>query len=80
MCEHLGISHLTGKERSLQESQKTAIHKHNLECMSAPSFGDFEILASESNDFRLTLKESLLIKRDNPCLNKTVQSKPLELF
>ena len=80
MCEHLGISHLTGKERSIKESQMTAIHKHNLECMSAPSFCDFEILASETNDFRLTLKESLLIKHHNPCLNKTVQSKPLELF
>ena len=79
-CEHLGISHLTGEKRNLKESQMSAIHKHNLVCMSAPSFCDFEILTTESNDFRLTLKESLLIKHHNPCLNKTVQSKSLELF
>ena len=78
ICEHLGMSHLTGKP--LQSSQNTAISEHLLNCVSAPSFDDFTTLASESNDFKLLLMESLLIARDKPPLNKNVQSYPLELF
>ena len=81
MSEHLGISHLTGKSKAnLQPQQYTAIISHSLFCDHAPSFEDFSILSRETNDFKLTLKESLLINRDKPCLNKTVQSMPLDLF
>ena len=80
ISENLGISHLTGKKRFLQAGQSTAILEHTLFCIGTPSFSDFDVLARDANDFKLTSKESLLISRDIPLLNKTVQSMPLELF
>ena len=44
------------------------------------SFDDFSLLLKESNPFKLQLKESLLISRDKPILNKNIYSFPLELF
>ena len=79
MSEHLGISHLTGKKVKIS-NQPTAVFEHSLYCQNSPSFDNFTILASEVNDFKLTLMESLLINRDKPVLNKTVKSMPLELF
>jgi len=80
MCEHLGISHLTGKRRSVPDGHSSAVFEHTLFCDCSPSFSDFIVLARDSNNFKLTVKESLLINRDKPVLNKTVQSMPLELF
>ena len=44
------------------------------------SFDDFDVLASDTNNFRVLIKESLLIKRDKPILNRTIKSFPLKLF
>ena len=44
------------------------------------SFDNFSILLKESNPFKLQLKESLLISRDKPILNKNIYPFPLELF
>ena len=44
------------------------------------NFDDFEILRADSNKLKLLLRESLLIKRDKPILNRTKKSFPLELF
>ena len=44
------------------------------------SFDDFEILVKECDNFRLLLRESLLILRDDPPLNRYVTSIPLEPF
>ena len=44
------------------------------------SFDNFLILLEQSNPFKLQLKESLLISRDKPILNKNIYSFPLELF
>ena len=38
------------------------------------------ILAQGTNKFLLEIKESLLIKRDKPILNKNISSAPLFLF
>ena len=46
----------------------------------SPDFDDFPILASNNNDFMVSLMENLLIKRNHPPLNKNWQSLPLELF
>ena len=54
--------------------------EHLLFCNHTPEFEDFSILASNSNDFKVTLIESLLINRDCPPLNKNKQTLPLELF
>ena len=80
ICEHLGISHLTGKKVKINNNKLTAIQEHLLCCNYSPSFEDFFILTRESNDFKLKIMESLLIALDKPILNKGDSSLPLELF
>ena len=80
ICEHLSISHLTGKKKKIDNKKLTAIHEHLLCCNYSPSYEDFSILTRESNDFKLKIMESLLIACDKPCLNKADSSLPLELF
>ena len=72
------ISNLTGKR--LQCVKETAISDHLLECNCSKDFDHFDILASDANKSRLLLKETLLIKRDQPQFNKTIKSFPLKLF
>ena len=77
MCEHLGISHLTGKN---DNNKLTAIQEHLPCCNYSPSLEDFSILTRESNDCKLKIMESLLIARDKPVLNKADFSLSLEPF
>ena len=49
-------------------------------CNHTPDSEDFSILATNNNDFKVTVMESLLINRDHPPLNENKQSLPLELF
>ena len=72
MCEHLGISALTGKR--VKGDDDSAIKEHLLFCNHTPDFEDFSILATNNNDFKVTLMESRLINRDQPLLNKSKQS------
>ena len=44
-----------------------------------PDFEDFSILATKNN-FKVTLRENLLINRDHPPLREDKQSLPLELL
>ena len=76
--EHMGISNLSGK--CLKNVKQSAIYDHLLQCNCAINFDDFSILATDCNKFKLLLRESLLIKRDKPILNRTIKSFPLELF
>ena len=78
MCEHLGVCALTGKR--VKGDNDSAIKEHHLFCNYSSGFDDFSILASNNNDFKVTLMESLLINRDHPPLNKNRHSLPLELF
>ena len=80
ICEHLGISHLTGKKIKIGNNKLTAIQEHLLCCNYSPSFENFSILTRDSNDFNLKIMESLLIARDKPILNKADSSLHLELF
>ena len=66
ICEHLGISHLTGKKVKIDNNKLTMIQKHLLCCNYSPSYEDFFILTRESNDFKLKITESLQIASDNP--------------
>ena len=68
MCEHLGVSALTGKR--VKGDNDSAIKEHHLFCNHSSGFDDFSILASNNNDFKVTLMESLLINRDHPPFNK----------
>ena len=72
ICEHLSVSHLSEKKVKIDNNKLTAILEHLLCCNYCPSFEDFSILTSESNDFKLTIMEGLLNKADS--------SLPLELF
>ena len=76
--EHTGITNLTGK--CLKNVKQSAIFDHLLQCNCAINFDDFSILTTDCNKFRLLLRESVLIKRDKPILNRTIESFPLELF
>ena len=62
ICEHLGVSALTGKR--VKGDNDSAIKGHHLFCKHSSGFDDFSILASNNNDFKVTSMESLLIKRD----------------
>ena len=74
----MSISNLKGKRVKNVKSQAVAYHL--LQCDCTIDFAGFDILASDINNFRLLIKESLLIKRDKPDLNCTVESFPLKLF
>ena len=78
ICEHLGISRLTGKR--VKGDDDSAIKEYLLFCNHLSDFKDFSILATNNNDFKFTLTESLLINRDHPPLNKSKQSLSSELF
>ena len=80
ICEHLGISHLTEKKLKIDNNKLTVIQEHLLCCNYSLSFEDFSILTRGSNDFKLKIKDSLLIAREKPILNKVDSSLPLELF
>ena len=78
MCKHLAIFPLT--EKRVKGDDDSAIKEHLLFCNHTPDFEDFSILATNNNEFKVTLMESLLINRDDPPLNKNKQSLPLEIF
>ena len=64
ICEHLGISNLTGKKVEIENNKLTVIQEHFLCCNYSPSFQDFSILTREGNDVKLKIMENLLIARD----------------
>ena len=74
----MGISNLT--EKRLKSIKQSAISDHLLQCNCTINFDNFDILAAESNKFKLLLRESVLITCDKPILNRTIKSFPLELF
>ena len=71
-AEHMGISNLIGTR--LKNVEQPAISDHLLQCNCTINFDDFDVLAAESNKFKLLLRESLLIKLDKPILNMTIKS------
>ena len=46
-------------------------------CDQPVSFDDFKVLASSNSEFHLKIKESLLISRDQPILNRNESPLPL---
>ena len=75
--EYLFLSAFTGKHVN---NKKSAVKDHCLFSDHVGSFEDFSILMYESNSFKLLIKESLLVSRDTPLLNKQVKSILLQLF
>ena len=80
ICEHLGISPLTGKRVKIDKNKLTAIQECLLCCNYSPSIEEFSILTRESSDSKLKIMESLLIARDKLILNKADPPLLLELF
>ena len=78
VVENSGISPFTNKQSKSKKS--TAVKDNMLVCDQPVSFGDFKVLASSNSEFHLKIKESLLISRDQPVLNKNEASLPLHLF
>ena len=81
--EHLGLSLRTGKRFTYNPNNgnNTAILNHiNTSSGCVGNLENFDIIGNASNDFHLCLKESLLIKKFKPSLNKSVKSIPLKLF
>ena len=74
----MGIFNLT--EMQVKNMKESAVSDHHLQCDCVISFDNFDVLASGTDNFRLLIKESLLIKRDKPILNRTIKSFPLKLF
>ena len=77
-CEHLGITPMTGKR--VVNPRPSAVNDHLLNSNHQCDFTNFSIIANDNNSFRLLLKESILIAKDNPYLNKQIASMPLSLF
>ena len=72
----MGTSWRTGKpEKGVQSD----IKDHCKECTPA-NIDDFEIVAREEDNFKLRIKESLLIQRHGPNLNKDKYSTPLMVY
>ena len=70
--KHIGISLLTFK--NMKPSKVSSIRDHPLQCDNNPLFDEFTILAHGNYKYLLEIKESLLIKRDQPVLNKNIRS------
>ena len=74
---HIGISPLTRKQ---VKPKSKSVADCLLLCNHSASYDDFSILTRENKTFLLELKESLLIKKDKPSLNRNISSAPLYLF
>ena len=72
------MTHLTGK--FVQTRNNSAIFDNVLLNGHEANFDSFSMFLKENNAFKLQLKESLLIPRDETILNETIYSFPLELF
>ena len=53
------------------------LERNSLYCNNIPSFEKFPILKNGNNKFALEIKQSLVIKRDRPILNKSIISAKL---
>ena len=63
----MGFSNLTG--RRLKNMKDSAVLDHLLQCNCTTNFDHFDVLPTVFSKFNLLVKESLLIKCDNPVLN-----------
>ena len=76
--KHIGVSRLTRKK--VKPIKNSAVRCNLLHCNYLPSFDNFSILAHENKKFLLEIKESLLITRDKPLLNRNISFAPFYLL
>jgi hypothetical protein len=72
---HRGVSHRTQAPLTVQEN--SPIREHCKSCKHSISYKDFTILESTKSKFALIISESLLIRSENPSLNRDKSSTPL---
>ena len=70
------MSPLTGKR--VNNNKKSSVQDHCLFSCHMCSFQDFTVLNYELHKFKRLIKESLLVTKDKPLLNKQVKSLKLE--
>ena len=75
---HVSVSNIT--EKWLKNIEDSAVSDHLLQCNCTIDFDYFDILPADVSKFNLLLKANLLIKRDNPALNRTTKSFPSASF
>ena len=76
--EQMGVSPLTG--RKVKTINNSAIRDHLLHYNYLPSFDNFSISAHDNKKLLLEIKETLLLMRDKPSLDRNISSAPLYLF
>ena len=76
--EHIGVSPFTAKK--IKPSNNSGICDHLLQCNCLPSFDNFIVLTHENKKYLLEIKESLLIMKAKPSLNRNINSAPLYIF
>ena len=74
--EHIVMSPLTRKQ---VKPENSSVADHLLLCNHSVTYDAYSIPMRENKKFLLELKESLLIMRDKPSLNKNIRSAPLYL-
>ncbi len=80
------LAHGTGE--ILADPKGSTVFNHLMDCMFVHVMKctcwrnpeDFSVLTYGASEFQLKVKESLLISKDKPVLNKAVSSLPLRLF
>ena len=70
--KHIGVSQLTGKK--VKPSNSSAICDHLLYCNFLAFFYNSNVLAHGKKKYILEIKESRLIMRDKPSLNRSIIS------
>jgi hypothetical protein len=78
ISEHMGVSPLTRKKRSVSTMSGILAHIHTTKHQISPS--DFKILSTATSEADLLIRESLFISKLNPILNANIRSTPLDLF
>ena len=76
--DHISTSPLT--EKRVHNNKKSSVKNHCLLSGYVCLFDDFTVSNCESHKFKHLIKESLLVTKDKPLLNKQVKSLKLELF
>ena len=77
IAEHIGISPFTKKK---VQPKCGGVSGPFLLCNHSPFFENFSVLTKKNKKVVLELKQSLLIMRDKPSLNRNTRSTPLYLF
>ena len=75
--EHIRISLLTMKK---VKPKGSVVSNHLLLCNHSPSYKNFIVLTKKNKNFSIELKETLLIMKDKPSLNRNIRSALLYLF